>query len=77
MTRVQVLVSNSLLAAVLLCGFNLPALGETDTEMIVGVEKVLGAAAWTYIAAAVSAIGVWLFYVFSLLFRGREAAAHR
>ena len=46
-------------------------------EQIVGVEKVLGAAAWTYIAAAVSAIGVWLFYVFSLLFRGREAAAHR
>ena len=46
-------------------------------EQIVGVEKVLGAAAWTYVAAAVSAVGVWLFYVFALLFRGRTAAAHR
>jgi len=44
-------------------------------EQIVGVEKVLGAAAWTYVAAAVSAVGVWLFYVFALLFRGRKAAA--
>jgi Zn-dependent membrane protease YugP len=39
-------------------------------EQLVGVEKVLGAAAWTYVAAAVSAIGVWLFYVFALFFRG-------
>jgi uncharacterized protein len=46
-------------------------------EQIAGVEKVLGAAAWTYVAAAVSAIGVWLFYVFILLFRGRSQAAHR
>ena len=32
-------------------------------EQIEGVRKVLGAAAWTYVAAAVSAIGVWLFYL--------------
>jgi hypothetical protein len=31
-------------------------------EQIAGVRKVLGAAAWTYVAAAVSAIGSWLFY---------------
>jgi Zn-dependent membrane protease YugP len=31
-------------------------------------KQVLGAAAWTYVAAAVSAVGVWLFYVFILLF---------
>ncbi|MGH6736442.1 MAG: serine protease [Methyloceanibacter sp.] len=36
MTRVQVLVANLLLGAGLLCGLNAPALGETDTEMIVG-----------------------------------------
>lgn len=35
MTRVQVL-SNILLAAGLVCALNAPALGETDTEMIVG-----------------------------------------
>ena len=46
-------------------------------EQIAGVEKVLGAAAWTYVAAAVSAVGVWLFYVFVLLFRGRPDAGHR
>jgi Zn-dependent membrane protease YugP len=46
-------------------------------EEIAGVEKVLGAAAWTYVAAAVSAIGVWLFYVFVLIFRGRADAGHR
>ena len=39
-------------------------------EQLAGVERVLGAAAWTYVAAAVSAIGVWLFYVFVLFFRG-------
>jgi hypothetical protein len=33
-------------------------------EQIAGVQKVLGAAAWTYVAAAVCAIGSWLFYVF-------------
>ena len=42
-----------------------------------GVEKVLGAAAWTYVAAAVSAIGVWLYYVFVLFFRGRSEADHQ
>ena len=46
-------------------------------EQIAGVEKVLGAAAWTYVAAAVSAIGVWLFYVFILFFRGRSEASQR
>ena len=46
-------------------------------EQMAGVEKVLGAAAWTYVAAAVSAVGVWLFYVFILLFRGRSEASHR
>jgi Zn-dependent membrane protease YugP len=46
-------------------------------EQIAGVEKVLGAAAWTYVAAAVSAIGVWLFYVFILFFRGRSEAGQR
>ena len=44
-------------------------------EQIAGVQKVLGAAAWTYVAAAVSAIGVWLFYLFVLFFRGRSASA--
>ena len=46
-------------------------------EQMAGVEKVLGAAAWTYVAAAVSAIGVWLFYVFILFFRGRSEASQR
>ena len=32
-------------------------------EQLTGVEKVLGAAAWTYVAGPLSAIGVWLFYV--------------
>ena len=41
-------------------------------EQLAGVEKVLGAAAWTYVAAAVSAIGIWLYYVFVLFFRGRS-----
>jgi len=44
-------------------------------DQIAGVQKVLGAAAWTYVAAAVSAIGVWLFYLFVLFFRGRPASA--
>jgi len=42
-------------------------------EQIAGVEKVLGAAAWTYVAAAVSAIGSWLFYVVVLLSQARSA----
>jgi Zn-dependent membrane protease YugP len=46
-------------------------------DQIDGVDKVLDAAAWTYVAAAVSAIGVWLFYVFVFLFRGRSASAPR
>jgi len=46
-------------------------------EQVAGVEKVLGAAAWTYVAAAVSAIGVWLFYIFVLFFRGRASAGFR
>ena len=44
-------------------------------DQIEGVDKVLDAAAWTYVAAAVSAVGVWLFYVFMLLGRGRGASA--
>ena len=46
-------------------------------DQIEGVDKVLDAAAWTYVAAAVSAVGVWLFYVFVLMFRGRSAEAPR
>jgi Zn-dependent membrane protease YugP len=46
-------------------------------EQVAGVEKVLGAAAWTYVAAAVSAIGVWLFYIFVLFFRGRANAGFK
>ena len=41
-------------------------------EQIMGVRKVLGAAAWTYVAAAVSAIGSWLFYAFILLSQMRS-----
>jgi len=41
-------------------------------EQIIGVEKVLGAAAWTYVAAAVSAIGTWLFYAFFILSQTRR-----
>jgi uncharacterized protein len=46
-------------------------------DQIAGVQKVLGAAAWTYVAAAVSAIGSWLFYVFVLLAQVRSAADRR
>ena len=42
--------------------------GEEQEE---GVAQVLSAAAWTYVAAAVSALGVWIFYIFVLL-RGRS-----
>jgi Zn-dependent membrane protease YugP len=45
-------------------------------EQIAGVQKVLGAAAWTYVAAAVSAIGSWLFYILVLLAPARSAV-HR
>lgn len=41
-------------------------------EQIGGVRKVLQAAAWTYVAAAVSAIGGWLFYAFLLLSQVRS-----
>ena len=46
-------------------------------EQIAGVQKVLGAAAWTYVAAAVSAIGSWLFYVFVLLSQARSVGFRR
>jgi uncharacterized protein len=46
-------------------------------EQIAGVQKVLGAAAWTYVAAAVSAIGFWLFFIFVLLSQARPAAVRR
>ena len=46
-------------------------------EQIAGVQKVLGAAAWTYVAAAVSAIGSWLFVIFMLLPQARPAAVRR
>jgi uncharacterized protein len=46
-------------------------------EQIAGVHKVLGAAAWTYVAAAVSAIGSWIFYVFILLSQVRSTAYRR
>ena len=49
--------------------------GIIGQDQIEGVDKVLDAAAWTYVAAAVSAVGVWLFYVFMLLGRGRGASA--
>jgi uncharacterized protein len=44
-------------------------------EQIVGVRNVLGAAAWTYVAAAVSAIGTWLFYAFLLMSQIRSTRA--
>lgn len=46
-------------------------------EQIDGVRKVLSAAAWTYVAAAVSALGSWLFYVVVLLSQMRPAADRR
>ena len=46
-------------------------------EQIAGVQKVLRAAAWTYVAAAVSAIGSWLFYVFVLLSQARSVGFRR
>ena len=44
---------------------------------IAGVREVLSAAAWTYVAAAVSALGSWLFYVFVLLSQVRSVAGRR
>jgi len=46
-------------------------------EQITGVEKVLGAAAWTYVAAAVSAIGSWLFFIFIMFSQARPAVDSR
>jgi uncharacterized protein len=43
-------------------------------EQIAGVQNVLGAAAWTYVAAAVSALGSWLFYVVLLVSQTRATA---
>ena len=43
-------------------------------QQIVGVQNVLSAAAWTYVAAAVSALGSWLFYVVLLLSQTRPMA---
>jgi uncharacterized protein len=47
----------------------------SDAEQIKGVKSVLSAAAWTYVAAAMSAIGSWLFYIVLMLgSRGRRTA---
>ena len=43
-------------------------------EQIAGVQKVLGAAVWTYVAAAVAALGSWLFYVVLLVSQARSAS---
>ena len=44
-----------------------------DETQVQGVRSVLSAAAWTYVAAAMSAIGSWLFYIVLLLgSRGRR-----
>jgi uncharacterized protein len=43
-------------------------------DQISGVREVLGAAAWTYVAAAVAALGSWLFYVILLLSQTRSAS---
>jgi uncharacterized protein len=44
---------------------------------VAGVREVLSAAAWTYVAAAVSALGSWLFYGFVLLSQVRSVADRR
>jgi Zn-dependent membrane protease YugP len=44
-------------------------------EQIEGVRKVLDAAAWTYVAAAVSAIGSWLFYAFVIFSQLRSRSS--
>ncbi|MFD0987838.1 zinc metallopeptidase [Methyloligella solikamskensis] len=51
--------------------------GILGPEEIESVDKVLDAAAWTYVSAAVSAVGVWLFYIFMLFSRGAGASARR
>lgn len=47
----------------------------TGEEQVNGVRKVLGAAAWTYVAAAMSAIGSWLFYLIVLWSATRRSSA--
>jgi len=47
----------------------------TGEEQVEGVRKVLGAAAWTYVAAAMSAIGSWLFYLILLWSSTRRSTA--
>ena len=43
-------------------------------DQIAGVQHVLRAAAWTYVAVAVSALGTWLFYVVLLLSQARSVS---
>jgi Zn-dependent membrane protease YugP len=45
----------------------------SDAEQIKGVKSVLSAAAWTYVAAAMSAIGSWVFYIVLMLGSPRRA----
>ena len=42
----------------------------TDEREVEGVRAVLRSAAWSYVAAAVSAIGTWVFYLILLFARG-------
>ncbi|MFO1089753.1 MAG: zinc metallopeptidase [Hyphomicrobiales bacterium] len=44
-------------------------------DQVDGVRKVLSAAAWTYVAAAMSAIGSWLFYVILIMSNSRRTTA--
>ena len=42
------------------CSRGFDALSFPSVEQITGVQKVLGAAAWTYVAVAMAALGSWL-----------------
>jgi Zn-dependent membrane protease YugP len=42
----------------------------TDERELAGVRAVLRSAAWSYVAAAVSAIGTWVFYLILVFGRG-------
>src|SRR5262245_19195577 len=74
--------SSSLFALITLpVEFNASARAETmllhhgiikGDKQIEGVRKVLGAAAWTYVSSAVSAIGIWLYYAIVLLAQTRR-----
>jgi Zn-dependent membrane protease YugP len=44
----------------------------TDDAELEGVRAVLRSAAWSYVAAAVSAIGTWVFYLALLLYGARR-----